>query len=408
MEVDDESPNHSPTSRSASKAVEDPVSDDVLALQPSCELFSTVQSLPRPHKREEVEEDDDRDELDLISSMSPSPSPPPHQIRKRSKTRSRSHTVIIDIPSSPEPEEVAVKENSGQIVTRAEEGIQDEDDIQDEVISPISPVADQETSTSRVELQDNDQGRVVIDVDSADSAEGHLSVGNQMVIDLDGDDADEQPKPKVESVPLAEEESLEEQSASHIEEPQTTQRVVDDSPKLVLPRDPSEKSDIVMEERVVPSDTVAVASTPSPPQRSLTPPPLIQVTPHRPSLIPAPATMPGFPSYNFQEQPDSASTQTPRPTADRHFAPQYTLPPQKALPIEFHRRGKLMKLQRKREREREKNEKGFEKNDAKKENKEDWVPMGLNRWGATVRANPVWKRVAHASKCLSTREWNVC
>ena len=61
-----------------------------------------------------------------------------------------------------------------------------------------------------------------------------------------------------------------------------------------------------------------------------------------------------------------------------------------------------------REKERERNERGSERADSKRENKDDWMPMGINKWGATVRANPVYKKVSRASKCLSTRDWNVC
>lgn len=135
--------------------------------------------------------------------------------------------------------------------------------------------------------------------------------------------------------------------------------------------------------------------------------------PHRqmPLFITAPSSpIPGLPVYNF----DVESTPEPEPMPSispkqhrSHFSPIYNLPPLKILPTEFNRKPKPTKQQRKREKEREKNERGTER-DGRRENKEDWVPMGINKWGAAVRANPVYKKVSRASKCLSTKDWNVC
>ena len=76
---------------------------------------------------------------------------------------------------------------------------------------------------------------------------------------------------------------------------------------------------------------------------------------------------------------------------------KYSLPPLKSLPAEYNRKNKSK--QRKREKERE-------KNDAKRDSN-DWTPVGLNKWAATINANPVWKKVSRATKCLSSREWAV-
>ena len=81
----------------------------------------------------------------------------------------------------------------------------------------------------------------------------------------------------------------------------------------------------------------------------------------------------------------------------QQYDPQYKLPPLGVLPAEFSRKTKTTK--RKKERERD-------KSDGKKE-RDEVLPMGVSRWGATVLANPVWKRVSRATKCLSTREWGV-
>lgn len=76
---------------------------------------------------------------------------------------------------------------------------------------------------------------------------------------------------------------------------------------------------------------------------------------------------------------------------------KYSLPPLKLLPAEYSRKNKSK--QRKREKEKE-------KNDAKRDTN-DWTPMGLNKWAATINANPVWKKVSRATKCLTSREWAV-
>ncbi|KAH9951965.1 hypothetical protein B0H21DRAFT_829688 [Amylocystis lapponica] len=86
-----------------------------------------------------------------------------------------------------------------------------------------------------------------------------------------------------------------------------------------------------------------------------------------------------------------------------HFDPGYTLPPLSILPAEFNRK-KPTKQQRKREKEKEKGEKLGEKGDSRKD---EFVSMGINKWRAVLRANPVWKKLPKATKCLSTRDWDV-
>lgn len=79
-----------------------------------------------------------------------------------------------------------------------------------------------------------------------------------------------------------------------------------------------------------------------------------------------------------------------------HFDPHYTLPPLSVLPPDFIRKSKLPKRSKK------------EKEGKKDKDKDDSVPMGIYKWGATLQVNPVWKKVARSTKCLSTREWGVC
>ncbi len=90
----------------------------------------------------------------------------------------------------------------------------------------------------------------------------------------------------------------------------------------------------------------------------------------------------GLPQYNFDVgSPTQTSPPTPVSSPKPHlqFDPQYTMPPIKTLPSEFNRRGKISKQLRKKEKEREKGE--------TKKDKDDYIPMGLNRWGFTINAN---------------------
>lgn len=114
------------------------------------------------------------------------------------------------------------------------------------------------------------------------------------------------------------------------------------------------------------------------------------------------------PNYNVTlEAPPGVQTDQWRPLfpiPDRG----YTLPPLKDLPPEFHRKSKSGK-QAKRSREKER-EKGSDRGERKevKEPKEEWQSMGLNKLGVVMRANPIHRKISRTTKCLNTRDWNVC
>lgn len=103
-------------------------------------------------------------------------------------------------------------------------------------------------------------------------------------------------------------------------------------------------------------------------------------------------------AFEFKEEPippPVVEEKTIVPSQILYAPVTYTLPPLKALPPEFHRKGKQRQSRR---RDKEKTE---------TRPNQEWIPMGLNKWSATLRANPIHKKVSKASKCLSTREWNV-
>ena len=72
--------------------------------------------------------------------------------------------------------------------------------------------------------------------------------------------------------------------------------------------------------------------------------------------------------------------------------PPYPIPSLELLPPEFKK--KLSKRKHK----------GADKSDPKTH---EWQPMGLNKWAAVLKANPVHTKLSRATKCLSTRDWSV-
>lgn len=117
-------------------------------------------------------------------------------------------------------------------------------------------------------------------------------------------------------------------------------------------------------------------------------------------VIPAPLNPAGDHVYHIDTLAASKPLEPPMSPVHyrQQYDPQYKIPPLSVLPAEFSRKTKTTK--RKKEKERD-------KSDGRKD-KDEILPMSVSRWGATVLANPVWKRVSRATKCLSTREWGVC
>lgn len=131
-----------------------------------------------------------------------------------------------------------------------------------------------------------------------------------------------------------------------------------------------------------------------------TPPPAIPDTidtallyrgPDQPMIV-APPSPVHDPQYNF----DAEFAFDPVKPPAKDDLP-YTLPLLNALPPEF--RKKNTRTQRKREKERERTE--------VRKDREDWLPMGMTRWRALLRANPTWQHLARSTKSLTTKDWNV-
>ena len=138
-------------------------------------------------------------------------------------------------------------------------------------------------------------------------------------------------------------------------------------------------------------DRVMTILGPSLPRISL-PPDVVEHPSSAQYSIPLPLSEPEL-SYSFGDGENGATDfeelQEKFPSLGPD--PPYPLPPMSLLPIEFSRRKAS-----KRKRDKEKDGK-----------KEEWQPMGLNKWAAVLKANPVHTKLQKATKCLSTRDWSV-
>lgn len=153
---------------------------------------------------------------------------------------------------------------------------------------------------------------------------------------------------------------------------------------------------------------------PPPPPPTLVPPaPILALPPSAFILPPKPSTEVFIPATlaPVGEPPQYAlelATAEPRSlTTSEWLNPEfslnrdYTLPPARSLPSDQQRRLKLGKSQRKKDKEKDKGP------ESRKDGADDWMPLGINKWGVTIKANPLWKRVSRATKTMTTRDWNV-
>lgn len=149
---------------------------------------------------------------------------------------------------------------------------------------------------------------------------------------------------------------------------------------------------------------------PPPPPPALVPAPILALPPSAFILPPKPSTEVFIPAIlapigdSPQYALDLAAVESRFSTTSEWLNPEfslnrdYTLPPAKSLPPDQQRRLKLGKSQRKKEKEKDK---------GPKDGTDDWTPLGINKWGVTIKANPLWKRVSRATKTMTTRDWNV-
>jgi chromatin modification-related protein VID21 len=165
------------------------------------------------------------------------------------------------------------------------------------------------------------------------------------------------------------------------------------------------------ETEIQPSPSPPPSSPPSAPVPA--PPPVLALPPSAFILPPKPSTEIFIPASltPIGESPqyalDIAAVEPRSLTTSEWLNPEfslnrnYTLPPAKSLPLDQQRRLKLGKSLRKKDKEKDKGP------ESRKDGTDDWIPLGINKWGVTIKANPLWKRVSRATKTMTTRDWNV-
>ena len=421
VDIDHDKSSDSPSTsrRSATKVGDEVDSDDVLAMEPLSSQPSRRHSSSLPPHHYQDEDDDDRDELDLIS---PSPrSVTPYEPRTRSSTqsRSRSHSAVIDISDSPSPIEVLDSEaHEGDDVAKSPPAQKDVIDADQNVDGGKIPIVDEMGSSVPEELQVEERPPQVVHTEalhelkptlaeniSTEQKPTSVEEDVHMISEGDAKVDDERSVPhivqyglqEVVRPPANDDVSRDAQRAAitpaailerlqqHTNVVHTSSASIPQSVSMQFDRTAFQvagPSKLLPQLTVTPVQTVRSISIPAPS------PPVAVVSPY---------------DFSMDAEPTSPRHGASPSGTQHHFNPQYSLPPLKSLPIEFQRRSKFAKQQRKKEKEREKG--GLSgRIDARKE---DCVPMGWNRWAATLRANPVWNRVARASKCLSTRDWGV-
>jgi len=189
-------------------------------------------------------------------------------------------------------------------------------------------------------------------------------------------------------------------------------RAAADEPVLLTPERRSQSAALPSSSPQA-SQTEGHSSPPPPPPPALPVfaplalPPSAFILPPRPStevFIPtALAPIGELPQYSL----DVATAEPRSLTTNEWLNPEfslnrnYTLPFAKSLPLDQQRRLRLGKNLRKKDKEKDKVPEN------RKDGIDDWTPLGINKWGVSIRANPLWKRVSRATKTMSTRDWNV-
>ncbi|KZV78307.1 hypothetical protein EXIGLDRAFT_847655 [Exidia glandulosa HHB12029] len=130
------------------------------------------------------------------------------------------------------------------------------------------------------------------------------------------------------------------------------------------------------------------ADDPASPRRRLLQPPPTQTDAMAVDLDFDAAQQPGPPPPPSVLVPESA------------FTRRLPIPPLSSLPPTFNHTIKPTKLQRLRE-------KAKKEGTTAKTPLPEFIPLGLNRWAATVRANPVYKHVKKSTKILTTNDWRL-
>lgn len=189
----------------------------------------------------------------------------------------------------------------------------------------------------------------------------------------------------------------------HIPSPPAPDKETEISEANIVTSPPDKVSAVPVEDQAPSTNGTIDPSILSAPEPTLLQHPKVPYIPikitYPPSLhkaIQIPHTTPiDQPNFTFESVVESKPTLSGNDEAAAKKASfDYPLPPLSLLPPEFTRKAKSSKRKRNPEKE------------VKKEKDRDELPLGIHRWNASILANPVWRRVARSTKCLSTKEWS--
>jgi len=337
--------------------------------KPSLPLLNDVSESPLLNNRSAEDSDEDNDELDLIGSSALSREAERRQayatitndFEQDTALQITRYPVSADIAKEPVVEDISVEDPEQLVLESSSTEIESEGHVKKPPLNGLDG-------------DDNMQANP-----SGESSSTHSPKRESMDIDQDDINRTSQ-KPVTSDAP-------EVSSAGNVPLPQPNETPnerngLSDSAAIVDPLSDKECSPGLLTPRNLPI--------------KIDLPPIIRED----IVIPAPSNPTGDQVYYIDTLAAPKSLEAPiSPVHYRQqYDPQYKIPALGVLPAEFSRKTKTTK--RKREKERD-------KSDGKKD-RDEVLPMGVSRWGATVLANPVWKRVSRATKCLSTREWGVC
>lgn len=399
--------------------------------------------------------DDDRDELDLIGGISPShPSTTPsRQLRSRNRAQSR-----VQVPLRPKAQSLAPSDHEARLSYPTD--ARSDKTVDSERLAEIEDDAEVEKAVLNEpdEHHADDEQENNLSVPSLPSALPEISAADATeVAEVTGDKVAEVAVTEAVEVIVADvdvtadfangiDADVVEVTAAEVVTPSVVhptspeRSAPDDVAGLGIPpsadaMDTSDDAPSVAPERAVPAPQLLhqptdvraqlraavppAQSTPSPEGDVVTVDPEDDTVPSEPSVpipvaetvskgptamevIPRPPEPPSSPAAPLTINPAMLHTVAPQsyravpPLSRASFNTEYTLPPLKALPAEYHRKSKGKTKARK----------GKEK-DKSGSKQDDWTPAGVNNWHAMMRTFPIAKKVGRATKCLFTRDWNV-
>ena len=349
-----------------------------------------------------------------MSEALSSPSPPPLDTEVDSAAPAEDHSPSLSGSSrTPSPElSIEVSEEPSFKVPDEEPPpvlIEDTDPPEDALtmppdVSSEDPLADTGADTSQPEILSDTFEDTEEPMDSVASLEPDPVL---LAVESEGE-----PRPEVLASPvIAEEITVDEDMDVDVVdeasvEPDEPMLLTLDKSRSATPLTPPPTSQIEIRPSPLPSPSPSPSPSPPRPLVVALPPSAFMLPPKPSTEVFIPVTLAPIvepPQYAL----DTTIVESRSPTVNEWLNPEfslnrnYTLPPVKSLPLDQQRRLKLSKSQRKKDKEKDKGPEG------RKDGTDDWAPLGLNKWGATIRANPLWKRVSRATKTLSTRDWNV-